>query len=260
MLKLHGNSFVNDYLLQNVVDRAKGNLNEYQRGYGYYLRVLWDFYSPWVYVLPFALIFGRIPRSKVILILAALVMCLYTLVQTKFQWYIVPAVPAFSVIIAGFIIRSIEARSLGQRRFAIFALTMLWFAGTAAVISRILLPNTDMESGARLAKLAAHDEGGIVAYPENLEMTVRFYSGRKLCTDSVLNTLSHSILTECYPGEATHIILRKHELAKIQTRFTVEPLAEDGQLQYAKISPKEGNAHSLRISPSLSMSVKKQAL
>jgi 4-amino-4-deoxy-L-arabinose transferase-like glycosyltransferase len=260
MLRLHGNSFVNGYLLQNVVDRAKGNLNEYQRGYGYYLRVLWDFYSPWVYVLPFALIFGRTPRSKIILILAALVMCLYTLVQTKFQWYIVPAVPALSVIIAGFIIRSMETRSLAQRRFAIFALTMLWFAGSAAVISRILLPNTDMESGARLAKLAAHEEGGIVAYPENLEMTVRFYSGRKLCTDSVLSTLSHSTLTECYPGEATHIILRTTELAKIQTRFTVEPLAEDGQLQYARITPKEGNAPSLRISPSLSVSVEKQAL
>jgi 4-amino-4-deoxy-L-arabinose transferase-like glycosyltransferase len=239
MFRLHGVPFVTAYLFQNVLDRAKGNLNEYQRGYGYYLRVLWDFFSPWVYVLPFALIFGRAGRSKVILILAVLVICLYTLVQTKFQWYILPAVPAFSVIIAGFIIKSVENRPRTQLRLAILGLALLWVAGTASVISRLLLRNPDMEAAARLAKLAAHDEGGIVAYPENLEMTVKVYSGRKLCTDPVLSTLSHSPLTECRPGEATHMILRKADLVKIQTRFRVDPLAEDGTLMYAIITPKD---------------------
>lgn len=239
MLRLHGDSFVHGYLFQHVLNRASANLNEYQRGYGYYLSVLRDFFSPWVYVLPLALIFGRAPRSKVLLILAALVMCLFTLVQTKFQWYILLAIPAFSVFIAGFIVKSIENRPPTQRRLAILALALLWVAGAAAVRSRISLSNPEMEAGARLAKLGARDAGGIVAYPENLEMTVRYYSGRKLCTDPVLSTLSHTRITECRPGEATHIVLRKADRAKIEARYKVDPLAEDGPLIYAMITPKD---------------------
>jgi 4-amino-4-deoxy-L-arabinose transferase-like glycosyltransferase len=239
MYRLHGDSFVNGYLFQNVLDRAKGNLNEYQRGYGYYLRVLWDFFSPWVYVLPFALIFGRAVRSKVLLILAVLVMCLYTAVQTKFQWYIGPAIPAFSIIIGGFIARSIENRPRAQQKLAIVALALLWFAGTAAVFSRVSRREPEMEAGARLARLASSDKGGIVAYPENLEMTVRYYSGRKLCTDPVLSTLSHSELTECIQGEATNIIFRKADLARVSTRFKLQPLAQHEMLMYARITPKD---------------------
>ncbi len=92
-----------------------------------------------------------------------------------------------------------------------------------------------MEAGARLARLAAPDKGGIVAYPENLEMTVRYYSGLKLCTDPVLSTLSHSELTECVQGEATNIIYRKADLAKVEARFSLEPLAQHEALVYARI-------------------------
>ncbi|CAN5614202.1 hypothetical protein BH20ACI3_BH20ACI3_34500 [soil metagenome] len=235
MFSLHGRSFLEGYLFQNVLDRAKGNLNEYQRGYSYYLRVLWEFFSPWVYLLPFALIFDRPARSKVLLILAALVMCLYTLVQTKFQWYIGPAIPAFSVIIGGFISKRLENRPRTHQRLAILAVALLWFAGTAAVLSRISGREPEMEAAARLAKLSARDKGGIVAYPENLEMTVKYYSGRKLCTDPVLSTLSHSELTECVQEEATHIIFRKIDLAKVETRFKLEPLTRYEALMYARI-------------------------
>ncbi len=242
MFRFYGNSFIKGYLFQQVLDRAKSNLNEYQRGYGYYLAVLWEFYSPWVYVLPFALIFVWKARSQVVTILALLVTIVYTLVQTKFQWYIVPAIPAFSIIIGGFFVKSIENRSPAQIRLAILALALLWFGGTAAVVSRILRTEPEMESGARLAVLAAHDEGAIIAYPENLEMTVRYYSSRKLCTDPVLSTLSHSELTECRTGEATNIIVRKADLSKAESRFTVEPLAEHGALIYAKVKPKDSAA------------------
>ncbi len=239
MYGLHGRFFLNRYLFQQVFDRARSNLNEYQRGYGYYFSVLWEFYRPWVYVVPFAMIFGQTRRSRVITIMAALVMLMYSVVQTKFQWYIGPAIPAFSIIIGGFVTRFIGSRPRAQKRLAILALMLLWFVGTAAVISRIKRTEPEMEAGARLARLAARDQGGIVAYPENLEMTVRYYSGRKLCTDPVLSTLSHSELTECVPGEATNIILRKADLAKVETRFSVKPLAEHGALMYAKIEQKD---------------------
>ncbi len=235
MYKLYGDAFINRYVTQQVFNRAKANLNEYQRGYGYYVSVLWEFYWPWVCILPFALIFDRSRRSRVITILAAAVLILYTLVQTKFQWYIVPAIPACSIMIAGVIGTFIKKRSRAQQTLAVLAVVMLWVAGTKAVISQLSRTEPDMEAACRLAKFAAQHQGGIIAYPENLEMTVRYYSARKLCTDSVLSALSHSELTECGQGEATNIILRSADLAKVQTRFKVEPLVADGALMYAKI-------------------------
>lgn len=235
MYCLHGDSFLSRYLFQQTLDRARSNVNEYQRGYGYYLSVLLEFYRPWVYVLPFALIFFRTKRSRIITIMAALVVLLYTAVQTKFQWYIAPAIPAFSIIIGGFVARSIENRPRGQQSLVFLAFALLWFAGTAVVISRLSQTEPEIEVGARLARLAARDRGGIVAYPENLEMTVRYYSGRKLCTDPVLSALSHSELTECFHGEATNIIFRKADQAKVEARFRLEPLAQHEELMYAKI-------------------------
>lgn len=238
MYWLHGNSFLKGYFLRQVVDRATTDLHDYRHGYGYYLWVLWEFFWPWVYVLPFALVFVR-KRSAVLVVLAAMVLVLYTLVQTKFQWYVLPVIPAFSIVIAGFLSSVVEKRSQSQRKLALLALVLMLFAGTYGVVKRLSLPRPEIEAGARLAKLAARDEGAIAAYPENLEMTVRYYSGRKLCADPVLSTLSYNERTECLPGEARHMIFRRANRTKIEGRFTIEPLLEDGDLIYAAITRKQ---------------------
>jgi len=106
------------------------------------------------------------------------------------------------------------------------------------VLTLIRTVNSEIETAARLAKLAANDRGGIMVYPENLQMTVKFYSNRKLCTDPVFSKLSHTESTECAPHEATHIILRMSDRDKIESSFTITPLIEEGPLTYASITPR----------------------
>lgn len=236
MYQQHGQAFMKGYLFSHVINRARSNINEYQRGYGYYFSVLRDFFSPWVYILPFALLLKRGRRSVTVLILGLTVFVLYTIAQTKFQWYILPALPAFAIVVAGFIASVAENRTRLQRRIGAVVLIVLWTFATHGVLRRIRTVEADVETAARLAKHATRDRGGLMTYPEHLEMTVLFYSNRKLCTDPAISKLSHDVTTECTPSELTHIILRKSDWDKIEASFTITPLIEDGPLTYAAIS------------------------
>lgn len=236
MYQQHGEAFLNGYVYSHVINRAKSNLNEFQRGYGYYFSVLRNFFFPWVYILPFALLLKRGRRSAILVILGLTVFILYTIVQTKFQWYILPAIPAFAIIVAGFIASSIEYRSRLQLRIGALVLILLWAGATYGILRLVRTVDPDIQAAARLAQQATRDRGGLMTYPDHLEMTVLFYSNRKLCTDPVINKLSHHVSTECTPTELTHIILRKSDWDKIEGSFTITPLIEDGPLTYAAIS------------------------
>jgi 4-amino-4-deoxy-L-arabinose transferase-like glycosyltransferase len=236
MYQQHGESFLNGYVLSHVINRAKSNLNEFQRGYGYYFSVLRNFFSPWVFILPFALLLKRGRRSAIVVILGLTVFILYSIVQTKFQWYILPAIPAFAIVVAGFIISFIENRPPRQLKIAAVALVLLWAFATYGVLRLVRRIDPDIQAAARLAKQATRERGGLMTYPEHLEMTVLFYSNRKLCTDPVISKLSHHVTTECSPTELTHIILRKSDWDKIEGSFTITPLIEDGPLTYAAIA------------------------
>ncbi|HEU4432548.1 MAG TPA: glycosyltransferase family 39 protein [Pyrinomonadaceae bacterium] len=235
MYRQHGDAFVNSYLSAHVISRAKTNINEFNRGYGFYFSVLKDFVSPWAFIFPFALIFARRPRSFVVIVLAAMVFVGYTLVQTKFQWYILPAIPPFAIVTGGFLARLAEQRSRMQLALGALALILLWGFAELGVLNLIRRVNPEIESAARLAKLSS-DSRGIIVYPEYLEMTVKFYSESKLCTDPVINKLSHKGNSECEPTEATHMILRTADRPTVETRFTIDPLREDGPLTYASIA------------------------
>lgn len=231
----HGDVFITNYLSRHVINRARSNVSEYDRGYGYYFSVLRNFFSPWVYILPFGLIFTRRSRSFAVIVMGLLVFVLYTLVQTKFQWYILPAIPAFAIIIAGFLARFFEHRTGLRLAVGALALIVIWTFAAIGVVRLIRKYNPEIEAAANLARLSREDRGGIIAYPEHLEMTVRFYSGRKLCTDPVLSKLSHNESTACEPAEVSHIILRTADRTKVESSFTINPLREDGPLTYASI-------------------------
>ena len=232
----HGDEFLSRYLSRHVVNRARSNVNEFNRGYGFYFSVLKNFVSPWAFILPFALIFARRPRSFVVIVLGVMVFVGYTLVQTKFQWYILPAIPAFAIVTGGFLARLAENRTQLQLALGAFALILLWTFAELGVLRLIRRVNPEIESAARLAKLSSDNSLGIIAYPEYLEMTVKFYSGRRLCTDPVISKLSHNENSECGPTEATHMILRTADRPTLETRFTIDPLREDGPLTYASIA------------------------
>ena len=232
----HGDVFVSRYFSAHVVNRARSNINEFNRGYGFYFSVLKNFVSPWAFILPFALIFGRRPRSFVVVALGLMVFGGYTLVQTKFQWYILPAIPAVAIVVGGFLAKLAENRSQLLLASGALALILLWGFAELGVLRLIRRVNPEIESAARLAKLSSSDQYGIIAYPEYLEMTVKFYSGRMLCTDPVISKLSHNENSECEPNEPTHMILRTADRAIVESRFMINPLREDGPLTYAAIS------------------------
>jgi hypothetical protein len=220
----------------HVVNRARSNINEFNRGNGFYFSVLKNFVSPWVFIPSFALIFGRRPRSFAVIVLGLTVFAGYTLVQTKFQWYILPAIPAFAIVTGGFLAKLAENRSQLQLAIGALALVLLWGFAELGVLRLIRRVDPEIDSAARLARLSSNDQHGIIPYPERLEMPVKFYSGRKLCTDPVISKLSHNENSECEPTEPTHMILRTADRAIVERRFTINLLRENGPLTYASIS------------------------
>jgi len=232
----HGDAFVGRYLSRHVMNRATSNINRFNRGYGFYFSVLKNFVSPWAFILPLALIFARRPRSWVVIVLGLMVFVGYTLVQTKYQWYILPAIPAFAIVTGAFLTRLAVTGSQIKLGIGALALILLWGYAEYGVIRLIKTSDPEIESAARLAKLSAGDQHGIIVYPEHLGMTIKFYSGRALCTDPVINKLSHNEEFECEPTELTHIILRTADRAIVESRFTITTLREDGPLTYASIA------------------------
>lgn len=234
----HGDEFVSRYLSRHVMNRATTNINHFNRGYGFYFSVLKNFVSPWAFILPLALLFARRPRSFVVIVLGLMVFVGYTLVQTKYQWYILPAIPAFTIVTAAFLTRLAETGTQSKLVVGALALILLWGFAEFSVIRLIKTSDPEIESAARLAKHSVNDKHGIIVYPEHLGMTVKFYSGRKLCTDPVINKLSHNELFECEPTELTHMILRTADRDIFESRFAIDPLREDGPLTYASIAPR----------------------
>jgi 4-amino-4-deoxy-L-arabinose transferase-like glycosyltransferase len=171
-----------------------------------------------------------------VIVLGLLVFVGYTFVQTKFQWYILPAIPAFAIVTGAFFTRFTETGTQIKFGIGALALILLWGFAEFGVIRLIKTSDPEIESAARLAKLSLSDQHGIMVYPEHLGMTVRFYSGRKLCTDPVINKLSHNEDFECEPTELTHMILRTADRPTVESRFTINPLREDGPLTYASIA------------------------
>jgi hypothetical protein len=165
-----------------------------------------------------------------------MVFAVYTLVQTKFQWYILPAIPAFAIVTGGFFARLTENKTPIKLGIGALALILLWSFAEFRVIRLLKTVDPEIESAARLAKLSVSDQLGIIVFPEHLGMTVKFYSGRKLCTDPVISKLSHDKSFECEPPEPTHIILRTADRAIVESRFMIHPLTEDGPLTYASIA------------------------
>jgi 4-amino-4-deoxy-L-arabinose transferase-like glycosyltransferase len=231
-------AFLSSYLSRHVISRATSNINEFNRGYDFYFSVFKNTVSPWAFIFPFALIFARRPHSFVVIVQGLMVFVGYTLVQTKFQWYILPAIPAFAIVTGGFLAGLARYRTQVQFGIGVFALIMLWGFAEFSTIRSIKTINPEIESAARLAKLSRDSQRGIIAYPEYLQITVKFYSDRKLCTDPVISKLSHNESSECEPTEATHMILRTSDRPTVETRFTINPLREDGPVTYASINPR----------------------
>jgi 4-amino-4-deoxy-L-arabinose transferase-like glycosyltransferase len=235
LLAIHGRAFVKTYLVKHVFQRSVSDLHKYNSGPLFYLGVLWDFMWPWVLISPFAIVHEiRQKRSRVILALIVLTIVPFTLATTKFQWYIIPALPGLSILIGCFISAYLVRTHANMRRLIWAALVLLLAIGLGEVV-RYCRPDKQMDQVATLARRASTDAGAISTCPESLEMAVLYYSDRKLCADETLSPLSYGEETKCAGGEIHNIIFSNESKSRVESRFSIRVLYEADGFSYAEV-------------------------
>ena len=232
---IHGKAFLRTYLVRHVLQRSVSDLHKYNSGHLFYLDVLWHFMWPWVLLTPFAVIHEmRQRRSRVILGLVLVTFVPFTLATTKFQWYIVPALPGLSIQI-GCLISAYLEKTRGNVRLLGWAAVVLLFAIGLGDVITYCRPDQRRDQVANLARRASRDGGAITSCPESLEMAVLYYSNRKLCSDPTLSPLSFGEETKCVDGEIRSIIFSKESRPRVESRFEFRILDETENFAYAEI-------------------------
>ncbi|MCW4005906.1 MAG: PQQ-binding-like beta-propeller repeat protein [Candidatus Bathyarchaeota archaeon] len=111
MVFTFGPEFWETHFLYSVVARTMNPLEGHNGGYLFYVNYLISHENPlWIALLPFALglcaykaVFKKSKENTLILLWAITVLAVFTFVQTKLYWYILPALPAFALAIANLI-------------------------------------------------------------------------------------------------------------------------------------------------------------
>jgi 4-amino-4-deoxy-L-arabinose transferase-like glycosyltransferase len=219
LFAVHGSEFVNVYLFKHVLQRSTSDLHQYNYGPLFYFSVLWDFVWPWALLIPIALIASFVHKGpRVLMVQAVLPLILFSIARTKFQWYLVPTLPALSLLIAVMISRYLRQATERSQK-------MIWVTAAAFVVVGALdvvkycKPDREIQTVAQMARLAANDEGAISTSPESLEMTVLYYSDRKLCADPVISPLSFEGVTKCEAGEIQNYIFEDAKRGILESRF-----------------------------------------
>lgn len=102
----NGQALVDSYITRNLLQRTFTSLEGHSGSTFYYLEAMSRFFSPWYFLVPFAIVVGLRgmagPQYKNILIVEIiLVFGLYTfVVDTKISHYILPIYPALSILVA----------------------------------------------------------------------------------------------------------------------------------------------------------------
>ncbi len=104
----YGRTFWQNYLGIHVLSRAVAPLSTYYTGgRAFYLSVLQSEFFPWFYLVPFALAITlgallrkEVPQSRILILEVMAVFGLYTMVRTKFPWYVTPLYPPLAILTA----------------------------------------------------------------------------------------------------------------------------------------------------------------
>lgn len=112
----YGSLFWRNYIGIHVVSRAVAPLSTYySEGRPFYLSVLQAEFFPWFFLVPFALAIAllgllrkEVPQSRILLLELALVFGLYSIVRTKFPWYITPLYPALAILVASMLVQALR--------------------------------------------------------------------------------------------------------------------------------------------------------
>ena len=129
----YGPAFFSQYLGTMVIGRIGAPVEGHDGDLLTYVAFIRDQFFPWVYAIPFALLLFARDRlrardgSLMLVVFPAIVFILYTLVQTKLVWYILPVYPALAILVAALLIKAVQ----GNR----FALVSVGLAAVASIVS-----------------------------------------------------------------------------------------------------------------------------
>ena len=112
----YGNEFLDGYFMYHVVRRSSQAIEGHAGSMYYYLRVLINKFRPWVFILPFSIVYSawKARKSKEHLFILSWICAVFfafTFARTKLQWYIIPMYPAL-VITAGALLDRIISRKI----------------------------------------------------------------------------------------------------------------------------------------------------
>jgi hypothetical protein len=110
----YGLVFWQNYVGIHVLSRAIAPLSTYYTGgRPFYLSVLQNEFFPWFFLSIFALAIAlrgllrkEVPQSRILILEVMLVFGLYTVVRTKFPWYITPLYPALAVLTSNMVVQA----------------------------------------------------------------------------------------------------------------------------------------------------------
>lgn len=147
MVEKYGQEFIDDYFLYHAVKRTLKVLEMHHGGPLYYINELQKLFSPWIYLVPFAVALSikenieGPSRSRILLILIVLVIGFYSvIVQTKLQRYIHSTYPAFAILIAALVVQAFQSYKSLEFTGVVFAtLVSVLFAPKKLIFLFIIL-------------------------------------------------------------------------------------------------------------------------
>lgn len=113
---INGQRFIDNYFGYHVLERTMRAIEGHDYGTFYYFDVISKGFSPWIVVLPIALLYlikGALDKKKehiFVLGWIAAVMGTFIIVKTQLPWYIIPVYPALALAVALFLEMMVTAR------------------------------------------------------------------------------------------------------------------------------------------------------
>jgi 4-amino-4-deoxy-L-arabinose transferase-like glycosyltransferase len=268
-----------DYFGLNFLERAATTVGGHSGDRYFYIAALQQRFFPWFYGAPVAaaLAVAGLSRGerqgRLVWLLAALVFVIYTIAQTKLEWYIVPLYPALALLVGATISEALggsQPIALAGLLLAVGAAALIVPVGLAltfavliviaygvahllrrpwqpalalALLACLLLAAVNhlrplaqrtVEPLAELASLAA--DGGrepLIAYGQIVRPTVQYYSNRP-----VRQVPDEAALVRVMADRPRmELFIAQEAIATLEPRYQVTPLAEKGGYIYGWIAP-----------------------
>lgn len=245
MVARYGWGFLDNYAGYQVLDRATRALEGNSHGWLYYFRVLGRGAFPW-WVLGVVAGARRVWRREwkhaLPWLLMGVTLGLYTAVQTKLYWYVLPFYPALAMEVGRLLAEwSRRWRVVGYTTAAVILVG--FGVGFWKLVSWPGDPTANREKAIALVVEAEGDPGPLLVVgepglePELDIRTALFYSSRRAVWQQLPNDMSRlGAAVKQYP--AVDVMMLKTTAQTVGQRFVVRPVMETGDVELARVSRK----------------------